>query len=195
MPQEIERKFLTNPALISPENSESRLTLMVGLARAGVTISQTSLIYQKYLKIEKDKEGEILEEERIRAAYPLGKRFMRGMYHHTIKRGHGETREEVEKRIRSRKYYRLSVNPGTVGQELRKLRTVTEIGNVTVEIDRYLGLSHPLSVCEIEFPHQGASTEFQPETLDWLLGQEVTNNPAYSNANLALSGRVPLQLI
>ena len=108
---------------------------------------------------------------------------------HTIKSGLGLVRQETEGRIDAETFEREW--PRTVGRRLQKVRTRIPVGDYTWEIDRFIGL--PLVLAECELPTIDA-----PLTIpDWLapfIVREVTEEPAFRNAELALrAGLLPGQ--
>ncbi len=134
------------------------------------TASPGSAVEQGYLAVDAD------VEVRLRRAD--GNRLL------TVKRGHGESREEVELRLYSEQFEALW--PLTAGRRLRKSRRRLPIGEgLVAEIDTYEGELAGLLVAEVEFPSPQASREFRPPP--WL-GREVTGDPAYANQTLALNG-------
>ena len=56
----------------------------------------------------------------------------------------------------------------------------------TIELDVYGGRHRGLMTAKVEFPSKRSAEAFEPP--DWI-GKEVTGNPRYSNAALALRGR------
>ena len=108
---------------------------------------------------------------------------------HTIKSGLGLVREEIERHIDAETFDREW--PRTVGRRLQKVRTRIPVGGLTWEIDQFIGL--PLVLAECELP-----TTDTPLTIpDWLapfIVREVTEEPAFRNAELALrAGLLPGQ--
>jgi CYTH domain-containing protein/CHAD domain-containing protein len=129
-----------------------------------------SAIEQGYLAVD--------EEVEVRLRRANGERLL------TAKRGHGESREEVELRLYGEQYEALW--PLTEGRRLRKRRRRLALGDgLVAEIDSYEGELAGLLVAEVEFPSPEASREFQPPA--WL-GREVTGDPAYANQTLASHG-------
>ena len=105
----------------------------------------------------------------------------------TAKRGHGESRQEVEVEIAADLFDDLW--PLTAGRRLRKTRYRVALGeDLVAEVDRYQGDLEGILVAEVEFPSEEAAEGFRPPA--WL-GREVTGDPAYANQNLAHEG-VPL---
>jgi CYTH domain-containing protein/CHAD domain-containing protein len=129
-----------------------------------------SAIEQGYLAVD--------EEVEVRLRRANGERLL------TAKRGHGESREEVELRLYGEQYEALW--PLTAGRRLRKRRRRLPLGEgLVAEIDSYEGELAGLLVAEVEFPSPEASRNFQPPA--WL-GREVTGDPAYANQALARDG-------
>jgi CYTH domain-containing protein len=120
--------------------------------------------------------------------------------HHTltVKSGAGIERDEVELVIDPVTFERLWALAPT--RRIEKHRSEIEIdsraevgrdgrvGRVVAEIDRYSGALDGLVVVEVEFDDLDAAAAFDPP--DWF-GREVTGDPAWSNAALASTGRVP----
>lgn len=186
---EIEKKFLVSHSL--EEQPVPPMALIHTTLRSmGIGIARQTYIHQDYLKIERSQAGEMLEEERVRRAYPIMGDCRDEAFYHTVKIGQGELRREEERQIRRSEYDAL-IQRGTVGTQIVKIRHCVPIGNHVLEIDAYLGLLKGLRICEIEFPDLETSRNFMPDAIEWLLGEEVTHKPTYSNANLALSGKVP----
>ena len=98
----------------------------------------------------------------------------------TFKTEEGAVREEREIEITAEQFGALW--PATTGKRLTKRRHKVPFGNLTIEVDIYEGTHRGLTVAEVEFPDRGACRQFQPP--DWF-GEEVTNNPRYSNVVLA----------
>jgi CYTH domain-containing protein len=102
----------------------------------------------------------------------------------TAKRGHGESRQEVEVELASDPFDDLW--PLTAGRRLRKTRYRVPLGgDLVAEVDRYEGELAGLVVAEVEFRSEEAAHGFRPPP--WL-GREVTGDPAYANQNLAHEG-------
>ena len=59
----------------------------------------------------------------------------------------------------------------------------------TIELDVFAPPLAPLVIAEVEFPTEGEAMAFQPP--DWF-GEEVTCNPAYTNAALS-RGEIPMR--
>jgi len=98
----------------------------------------------------------------------------------TYKTEEGAVREEREVSITSEQF--VALWPATAGKRLTKTRYKIPTGGLTIEVDIYEGMNRGLIVAEVEFPDRRACDEFQPP--DWF-GEEVTNNPRYSNVILA----------
>jgi CYTH domain-containing protein/CHAD domain-containing protein len=118
------------------------------------------------------------EEVEVRLRRSDGERLL------TAKRGHGESREEVEIRLYDEQFEALW--PLTEGRRLRKTRRRVPLGaGLVAEVDRYEGALAGLLVAEVEFPSVEASRAFQPPL--WL-GREVTGDRRYANQALARDG-------
>ena len=68
------------------------------------------------------------------------------------------------------------------GNRIAKDRWCIPLGPYTVELDVFDPPFAPLMVAEVEFPSEEAAAAFQPPA--WF-GQEVTYDPAYTNARLS----------
>lgn len=102
----------------------------------------------------------------------------------TVKKGHGEVREETEVGITEAQFKDLW--PLTDGWRVRKRRhrIGLESGPVA-EMDIYLDRLEGLLTVEVEFESAAASTDFSPPA--WF-GREVTGDIAYSNQQMARQG-------
>jgi len=99
---------------------------------------------------------------------------------HTVKRGFGLVREEIEREIDADAFAREW--PRTEGRRLSKVRTRVRAGDRTWEVDRFLDL--PVVLAECELPSADAPLEVPP----WLapfVEREVTEEPAFRNFELA----------
>jgi adenylate cyclase len=113
-------------------------------------------------------------------------RLRRRGYHTllTIKQGLGLARAEEEFLIDGPRFERLWA--GTSGRRVEKTRyRVPADGDRTIEVDVYDGALSGLIVAEVEFDAEDAASAFVPPT--WLR-LEVTDDPRYGNARLALDG-------
>lgn len=109
-------------------------------------------------------------------------------YRHTIKRGTGLVREEIERAITAEEYARWW--PATAGRRIEKTRYrigAASAGGVDLvwELDRFHGL--PLVMLEVELPDERHAVELPAWARD-LVVREVTDDPRYRNAALAISG-------
>jgi len=121
--------------------------------------------------------GEKIAERIRRVEQPDGTR----KWYRTIKVGSGLERMEIEEETsdeQARAIWRL-----TRGNRLRKRRySIRESDDLVWEVDRFL--DRHLVLAEIELPT--ADTEFEiPRWLEKVLVREVTEEPEYSNAQLA----------
>lgn len=73
-----------------------------------------------------------------------------------------------------------------VGRVIEKCRIAVPVGGFSFELDRFEADLDGLFVAEIELPEEAA--EFPNP--DWL-GPEITGDPRYSNASLALAETLP----
>jgi adenylate cyclase len=101
----------------------------------------------------------------------------------TVKRGHGEVREEVEVGLSDEQFEMLW--PLTEPLRIEKRRHLVPVDGLTAEVDVFEGRLAGLVLAEIEFPSQAESRRFQPPA--WL-GEEVTGDDRYSNRRLAEAG-------
>lgn len=134
--------------------------------------------------------GEV-RPERIRQGYLLHDprkelriRERDGDYRMTLKQGEGLARREQECPIAPEQFAMLW--PLTENRRVEKHRYLLEQDGFRLEIDLFDGALAPLAVLEVEFESREDSGRFAVP--DWA-GREVTEEAAYKNAALALSGR------
>lgn len=99
---------------------------------------------------------------------------------HTVKKGLGLVRTEVEREIPVLEFERLW--PSTAGRRIVKTRHKVKEGDLTWEVDRFDGLD--LVLAEVELP--SADTPVTPPA--WLaphIVREVTEDPSYRNYEIA----------
>lgn len=126
-------------------------------------------IRQGYIAIEGDREVRVRERD--------------GTCTLTVKRGRGRERAEVE----------LVISPGELAElwplaaerSLEKRRHLVRVEGAIAELDVYGGRHAGLEVVEVEFATAEDAERFVPPT--WF-GPEVTDDPRYSNARLAVDG-------
>jgi CYTH domain-containing protein len=99
---------------------------------------------------------------------------------HTLKRGTGLVREEIERAIDAATFEREW--PRTAGGRLSKVRTRIAEGDRTWEIDRFLTI--PVALAECELPSPDAPLAI-PAWLAPFVEREVTEEPAFRNSELA----------
>ena len=102
-------------------------------------------------------------------------------YTHTLKRGTGLVREEIERELAPDEFE--SLWPRTAGCRLTKTRTRVPDGDLVWEIDAYDAID--LVLAEVELPAPDTKVVIP----DWLAPhviREVTDEPAYGNHQLAL---------
>ncbi len=104
----------------------------------------------------------------------------------TVKSGSGLLRQEQEQDI-SRELFQL-LWPLTEGRRNEKSRYSRQVDGALFEIDVFAGALAPLIVLEVEFPSLEAAHAFTPPAF---AGREVTEDPRYNNAALALDGLPP----
>jgi adenylate cyclase len=122
------------------------------------------------------------------AAAPLSEGRLRRTVHadgrvqhfHTIKRGVGRVREEVETEI-TREAFEAAW-PRTQGRRLSKRRTRVPHGDLVWEVDEFDAPRVVLAECEL--PHADAAVQ-PPDWLASVLVREVTDEPEYRNFELA----------
>ncbi|MGB0095307.1 MAG: CYTH domain-containing protein [Solirubrobacteraceae bacterium] len=102
----------------------------------------------------------------------------------TVKRGRGLVRREEEVEITAAQFDRLW--PLTEARRIEKIRYEIDLANgPVIELDVYEGALSGLLVAEVEFPSVAAAGRFVPPS--WF-GEDVTNDDAYKNRQLALDG-------
>ena len=102
----------------------------------------------------------------------------------TVKKGHGEVREETEVEITAGQFDRLWQH--TEGWRVRKRRHFIPLeGGLTAEMDVYRDDLEGLLTVEVEFESEAASRDFRPPA--WF-GREVTGDIRYSNQQMARTG-------
>jgi len=99
---------------------------------------------------------------------------------HTVKRGVGLVREEVEREIDAATFAREW--PRTEGRRLSKVRTRVRVGDRTWEVDRFTTL--PIVLAECELPAADAPLAIPAWLAPWI-DREVTDDPAFRNYELA----------
>ncbi len=100
---------------------------------------------------------------------------------HTIKRGTGLVRSEVERVISEEEFNRHW--PCTAGRRLNKTRYRVPVGELVWEIDTFDQLN--LVLAEVELPSPDAAAPL-PEWLSPHVVREVTDEPAYRNYEIAM---------
>lgn len=103
---------------------------------------------------------------------------------HTIKRGSGLVREEVEREIDEAELQREW--PRTAGRRLRKVRWKVREGDHVWEVDQFPELD--LVLAEVELERADERPAF-PAWLAPFVVRDVTEDPAYRNHSLATRGR------
>ncbi len=101
--------------------------------------------------------------------------------HHTIKRGGGIVREEIEREIECGEFERLW--PRTEGRRISKVRHRVAEGDVIWEVDRFEGL--PLVLAEVELKAVDQALQL-PRWLEGWVIREVSEDPRYRNSAIAL---------
>jgi CYTH domain-containing protein len=104
-------------------------------------------------------------------------------FYHTTKSAGGLVREEIEREISQEEFDTFWAQ--TEGRRVEKTRYEIPLENdLIAELDIYHGGLDGLQTVEVEF-HGNNIEGFTPP--DWF-GDDVTENRAYKNANLALKG-------
>jgi CYTH domain-containing protein len=101
----------------------------------------------------------------------------------TIKSGRGGVRTEEEVALDTRQGDALWEL--TEGRRVQKTRRRVRLGDAEVEVDEYSGALDGLVVAEVEFDDEQSAGAFRPPP--WFV-REVTDDPRYSNRNLATDG-------
>ena len=161
--EEIERKFLVNPMLWTPQYCDR-------------------IIKQGYLNRDPDRTVRVRQSAKVfnSGTKPLKYGKQRGTISHiTIKgRNDGAVRKEIESRITDAKAHELfAMCDGTV---VEKHRHLERLGDHTWEVDVFMGDLVGLFVAEIELKREDESFD-RPI---WL-GPEVTDDPRFYNSNLS----------
>ncbi len=103
-----------------------------------------------------------------------------------VKGGAGLSRTEVEVHIDAGRFDVLWALAS--GRTVEKVRHEIAVGDLTAEVDRYRGRLEGLCLVEVEFDDEAAAGAFEPPP--WF-GPEVTDEPGWSNAELASTGSPP----
>ncbi|TCO75856.1 CYTH domain-containing protein [Chromatocurvus halotolerans] len=131
----------------------------------------SSVIEQGYLAVSKVDDREVRLRKR------------NGEFSLAVKTGQGRMRGEGEVPLSAEQFQTLW--PFTDGQRIKKTRYAIPLGELSAELDVYLGRHSGLAVVEVEFPGEAAADNFKPP--HWF-GDEVTQNATYKNQQLALHG-------
>ncbi len=103
----------------------------------------------------------------------------------TVKAGAGIQRTEVEREVTVEEADALWAHTG--GRHIDKVRHRVPLADgLIAELDRYHGHLEGLATVEVEFPDLDTAAAFVPP--DWF-GRDVSEEPGWSNAELALHGR------
>jgi CYTH domain-containing protein/CHAD domain-containing protein len=133
--------------------------------------------------------GREIEQGYLAGAGDIEVRLRREEERHllTVKRGHGEVREEIEFPLNAVVFEALW--PLTESRQLGKTRFLVPLGaGLEAEVDVYEGGLAGLVTAEVEFGFERQSRDFRPPP--WL-GEEVTGDDRYSNHSLAVAGAPP----
>jgi CYTH domain-containing protein len=104
-------------------------------------------------------------------------------YFRTAKRGLGKARVEIETEITEQEFNHDW--PKTEGRRIEKTRYEMTYGTHVIEIDVFEGVLAGKVLVEVEFPSLEECDAYIPQP--WF-GREVTEDPPYSNFNLARDG-------
>ncbi len=157
--------------MISPMAAEIERKFLLDEIPPGAADTDCDLIDQGYLV--SDGETEI----RLRRKA--------GVHYITVKKGHGEVRDETEVEITAGQFDRLWKH--TEGWRVQKRRHFVALGGgLTAEMDIYGDDLEGLLTVEVEFGSESASRDFRPPA--WF-GREVTGDVRYSNQQMARIGR------
>lgn len=106
-------------------------------------------------------------------------------YFQTIKSYGLKVREEFESEISKETF--LTFWPLCEENKIHKRRYefLSKNGKNLIELDVYYGLDSDLVIAEVEFESEDECDRYSPE---FWFGREVTEDPAYSNYNLAVFG-------
>ena len=121
-------------------------------------------------------DGDISEGRIRRVIFPDG----RVSHVHTLKRGTGLVRQEIEQPITQAQFQRLW--PRTQGAQLRKTRHRVAVDHLVWEIDQFEDFD--LVLAEVELPAADAQVT-PPPWLRPLIEREVTEEPEYRNSAIA----------
>lgn len=140
-----------------------------------------------------DVPGSLGEGTRLRQAYlaldgdiEVRVRDQGGTHLLGVKGGRGIQRTEVEAGIGPEEFDELwALAPD---RRIDKTRHQVAVGDRTAEVDVYAGALDGLVIVEVEFPTRPDADAFVPPP--WF-GEELTGDPAWSNAALATSGPPP----
>lgn len=103
----------------------------------------------------------------------------------TVKRGHGEVREEVEVGVDADQFAALW--PLSRNRRITKTRYRVPLEDaLTAEVDVFEGPLRGLITAEVEFPSEAQSRRFRPPS--WFSEVELTGDGRYANQNLARFG-------
>jgi CYTH domain-containing protein/CHAD domain-containing protein len=106
----------------------------------------------------------------------------RGSFTMTVKLGRGAVRTELEWWITAEQF--AATWPHTDGRRVHKTRSTVPIEGATVDVDAFHGALDGLVMAEVEFDDDETMVGFDPPS--WF-GPELTDDPAYTNASLALA--------
>jgi adenylate cyclase len=142
------------------------------VARMPTGLGDGSPLRQAYVAVEGDVE--------VRVRGDAGRQVL------TVKAGTGMERAEVEVDIDAAAFDELWEVAGD--RRLEKTRHRIDLDGVTAELDVFAGALAGLTVVEVEFSSRREAEAFHPP--DWF-GDELTGDPAWSNAALARDGAPP----
>src|SRR5690554_6469439 len=163
---EIERKYLLRAVPTKLPDAMQRLEIEQGYIEADHVPHASATNTAEHIR-----------EGRLRkTVYPDGK----VVYKHTIKRGFGLVREEIERVIDMEEFERLW--PATQGMRLRKARWRMMEGRAIIAIDVFKDIN--LALAEIEAPSLEQMIP-PPEWLEPYIEREVTEEREFVNSEIA----------
>lgn len=149
-----------------------RKFLLKRLPEELLTGARVRTIRQGYLIVEPDRELRIRQ---------IDQEFWM-----TFKGGSGLERSERECRLTAEQFAFLWSL--TAGKQIEKERHLVDWQGYRLEIDLFGGSLAPLVLLEVEFASRAESGEFEPPDF---AAREVTSEPGYKNASLAIHGVPP----
>lgn len=160
---EIEKKFLLSPCSMKRFLGERRI---------------------RYAKVP-------IEQFYIRSDDESAERYRKigGRYIHTIKRGSGLRREEIETEVSKKEYMDAKRNASNI---IIKTRCRFELDGYNFELDIFKGSLKGLNLLEIEFDSLESADSFKmPDILNQVVICEVTEDKRFTNGFLSKNMTIP----